>query len=273
MESLRQSTRQVKRKVRFAFESESEQENIINRNETVNQPSPKKKTRVIPQVIRLDPELDSVTFMDNYYKSRLFNTRILQAVTYVRRIYEQYLQYNLKKITEPMVDMVLRLNSLYLTNSDIICHYGQVRNFINTCVAFGCKDIDSIIRIVTDSKNQISQTNIFTSINQLPISTPAINAVSIRVDYVQKDLNCLYNVKAQLESRNMDFNTVNCHVVIDFLIRKQKEIQFVIVDILINASTKFPNLIDKSNYINFMSMSQFRIKKTHNELIIELGLM
>ena len=270
MEQTRQSTRQVKRKVHF--EAESEQESIINRDETVAKSSPKKKNRTTPQVVSIDPELDSKSFIDNYYKSRLTNSRIIQAVTYVRAIYEQYLTVNQKKMTEPMVDMVLHLNSLYLTNSDIIYHFGQVRNFINTCVSFGCKDIDSMIRIVTNSKNQMSQTNIFSSINKLPISTPAINSVSVGVNYVQKDLNCLYNIKAQLESRSMEFNIVNCHIIIEYLIRKQKEIQFVIVDILLSSSTKFPNLIEKTNYLNFMSMTQFRIRKLYNDLITELSL-
>jgi hypothetical protein len=262
-----ESKRQVKRKVHFWDEDE------IEKTQRTKQPQAKKRILVNPSPVEnLDPELDSTKFMLNYYTSNLVKTQIIQNVSYICKMYESYLKQNHKN-TEPMVNLVLYLNSVYTTINDINYHYNQMRNLINSSVGLGINDIDTVIQSVTNSQNEFSKYNIFGGISKLPIgNTEVIDVFAYNTNYIQKDLNCLSNIKIQLEINNLEFNPVNCHVVVNNLIRKQKLIQFVILDILLKSDTKFPNLIYKSNLINFMSLTKLRIQQTYNELGFELGL-
>ncbi len=262
-----ESKRQVKRKVHFVDVDE------IEKTPRTRQPQTKKRILANPSPVEnFDPELDSAKFMLNYYKTNLVKTQIIQNVSYICKMYESYLKQNHKN-TEPMVNLVLYLNSVYTTINDINYHYDQMINLINSSVGLGINNIDTVIQSVTNSLNEFSKYNVFSVITKLPIgNTKAIDVFANNTNYIQKDLNCLSNIKIQLEINNLEFNPVNCHVVVNNLIRKQKLIQFVILDILLKSDDKFSNLIYESNVINFMSLTKLRIQKTYNELGFELRL-
>ncbi len=268
--TIRQSTRQVKRKVHF----ESDINDYRGSEQSVqNDIKPKKQRKNNTQPKTIDPELDALGFLSDYRASSGISVKInIVIVNHIIKMYEDYLIHN-SKINEPIVNLISFMTSIYKINLDDIFHYNQVKNFIFTAFRIGCTNIDFIIQMLTNTRNEYTKYNVFNMLQKIPLTSVSnTNQWSNQVNYIQKDLDCINNVKSQLLLWKLDFTIENVMKIINKEITSHKCIQFVALDIILMTNKKFTNIIDKSNCIEHTSMTKLEIENRYTELKTFLNL-
>ncbi len=261
MESIRKSSRQIKRKVHFAFDNVNESNSKKDTNEQytpINEkhtPINKKKCVVLESIIT--PELDSKTFVANYTVTKLSrfdesNIDLSTIENHIKNLYYSYLDKTIGIPNDSVENLVLYLQSIYNIFQKEIYHFEQLDTFIKTCNNSGVCNIDFIIRCISNSYVEVSKFNIYRS-NMYNFVNK--NIYETRLANIQKDLMCALLVKNEFLKKYVDHNIINYHKIIITEILKLKLNQYVLIDMIIKAYNKFTNLSKKSfnQYNNLVS--------------------
>lgn len=201
----------------------------VNTNLINNKLNPKKKQLIInsnisqPVINKILP--DSKTFLLSYQlKADNYNTdeKILDSfIEYVKSTYLKYLTDIKRKDTETISDLIVFLDSLKNTHSDIIYHFIEVKMFIRDSFDLGIINIDQMICAIKNCHDHIYRQKINTSLN---------NDSSIL--YIKKDLSCIQIVRDGLYRNNLDCTLVNCEMIASAYIEKSNLFQIIISDII-----------------------------------------
>lgn len=266
--TLRQSTRQIKRKVHFELE---DIECIKPVQSAKNEFKPKKKQRIVQTLPKtIDPELNALEFLSTYRLINLKSEKSISSINHIIKMYKDYLTNN-SKINESMVNLIIYLNLIYKINADDTFHYKHIKNFIFTSFRIGCTDIDFIIQMLINKRNQYVEYNVFNMLEKIPLTSSVVsNPWTHQIDFIQKDLDCISNVKSLLVLNNLEFNEENSNKIFNQEITRRKLIQYIVIDLLLKSNIEFPNIINRTNELDNTTMKILELEKKYADLVIEL---
>lgn len=252
-----QSTRQNKRKVHFVIEEE-------------NDIKPTKKQKSIQtKPTTIDSELNSLEFLSNYRLVNLQNNKMINLINCLIKMYENYLTQN-SIIKEPVVNLISYLDSIYKIKRENIFHYKHIRNFMFTTLRIGCTNIDFIIEMLKLKINQNTNYNVFEKVDNISIiSVDMNNRLVHQANFIQKDLECVNNIKKELEKDNLGYTIENVNKIINQEISKNKLIQYIVLDLILKSNIQFPNIINKANHLYYTTMKKMELENKYADLVIE----